>query len=88
MDHHRKVRDRQTGRIVGPGHAQTLIFLERATISTTVLTKGYVVAGGELRGEKRVGLKPLFPTPTITCLHKDTTRGHMKKGLIAEGASA
>jgi hypothetical protein len=42
-----------------------IIFLERATISTIVLEKGYVVAGGELRGEKWVSLKPPFPTPAI-----------------------
>jgi hypothetical protein len=75
-------------RIVGPGHAWTLIFIERAAIGTTFLIKGYVEYGGELRGKKRVGLKPLFPMPTITHLHKDIGQGHMKKGLIAEGASA
>jgi hypothetical protein len=55
-------------RIVGPGHARTLIFLERAAIGTTVLTKGYVAAGGELRGEKRVGLKPLLPACPQSCV--------------------
>jgi hypothetical protein len=33
--------------------------------STTVLMMGYVLAGGGLWGEKRVGLKPLFPAPAI-----------------------
>jgi hypothetical protein len=64
-------------RIVGPGHARTLIFLERAAIGTTVLTKGYVAAGGELWGEKRVGLRPLFPAPAIMCLHKVIAQGRM-----------
>jgi hypothetical protein len=58
-----KVRNRWTGRIVGPGHAQTLIFLERATIRTTVFTNGYVAARGGLWGEKWVGLKPLLSCP-------------------------
>jgi hypothetical protein len=57
----REVEDRWWGRIVGPGQAQKIIFLERATISTTVSTKGYVAAGGELQGEKQVGLNHSFP---------------------------
>jgi hypothetical protein len=80
--------DRRTRWIAGPQHAQTLIFLEQATISTKILTKGYMVAGGELWGEKRVGIKKLFPMPTITCLLKETTQGHMKKVLIPEGDNA
>jgi hypothetical protein len=83
-----KERDRWMERIVGPRHARMLIFLERATISSTVLKKGYVSAGGELRGKKWVGLKPLFLAPTNVHLCKDMTHGHMKKGLIAEGASS
>jgi hypothetical protein len=46
-----KVRDRWMGRIMGPGHARTLILLEQAAISTMVLTKGYMATGGELRGK-------------------------------------
>jgi hypothetical protein len=62
---------------VGPEHAQTLKFLERATIETTVLQKGCVAIGGELRGEKQVGLKPLLATPTITYLREVIAQGHM-----------
>jgi hypothetical protein len=47
-----------------------LKILERATIYTTVSSKAYVAAGGELRGKKRVGLKPLLPTPTIISFHE------------------
>jgi hypothetical protein len=54
----------------GPRHARTLIFLEWAAISTTFSTKGYVAAGGELRGKKWVGIKPLFPTSAIMHLRK------------------
>jgi hypothetical protein len=82
-----KVIDWRTWSIAGPWHAQTLILLERAIISTMVLTKGYVAAGGELQGEKRVGLKQLLPAPTIVRLYKNTTWGHMKRGIIAEGVS-
>jgi hypothetical protein len=48
-----------------------------------------VAAGGELQGEKWVGLKPLFPTPAITVFHEVIAQGHMKeraneKGLAPE----
>jgi hypothetical protein len=49
--------------IVGTESAWTLKILERAAIETTVLPKGYVAIGSELRGEKRCGLKPLLATP-------------------------
>jgi hypothetical protein len=48
---------------VGPGQARKIIFLEWAAISTTVSMKGYVAAGGELWGEKWVGLNHSFPCP-------------------------
>jgi hypothetical protein len=57
-------------RILGSGHAQTLIFLERVAISIIFLTKGYVAVEGELREEKRAGLKPLFPMLAIAYFHK------------------
>jgi hypothetical protein len=67
----------------GQDMLEMLIFLEQAAISTTVLTKGYMAAGGEFRGEKWVGLKPLFPMhPAIACFHKVIAQGHMKKGLV------
>jgi hypothetical protein len=52
---HREAGDRWMGRIAEPELAWRIIFLERATISTTVLVTGYVSAGGGLRGEKWVG---------------------------------
>jgi hypothetical protein len=67
-------------RIAGPRHAQTFIFLEQAAISTTVLTKGYVAARGDLWGKKWVGLKPLFLVPTIAYFQKVTTQGHINEG--------
>jgi hypothetical protein len=47
-----------------------------------------VAAGGELQGEKWVGLKPLFPTPAITVFHEVIAQGHMKEGANEKGASA
>jgi hypothetical protein len=47
-----------------------------------------VAVGGELRGEKWVGLKPLFPMPAITYFRKVTTQGHMKEGVVEKRASA
>jgi hypothetical protein len=47
-----------------------------------------VEAGGELRGEKWVGLKPLFPTPTITHLREVIAHGLMKERANEKGASA
>jgi hypothetical protein len=37
----------------------------RAAIKTTVLTKGHMVAHGELQAEKQFGSKPLLVAPTI-----------------------
>jgi hypothetical protein len=75
-------RDRWTEGIVGPGHAQTIIFLERATISTIVLVTGYVSAREGLWGEKWVGWKPLLPH---ACNHA-LAQGH-NPGTYEEGAS-
>jgi hypothetical protein len=46
-----------------------------------------VAAGGELWGENRVGLKPLFPMPTITNFHEVISQGHMKEGANEKGAN-
>jgi hypothetical protein len=73
---------------VGPRHAQTLIFLEQVAISTTILTKEYVAVGGELQGENRIGLKPLFPAPAIAYFCKLTAKVHMKEGALEKRASA
>jgi hypothetical protein len=43
---------------MGPENARVLIFLEWATIETTVLEKGRVEDHSELWGEKKVSLKP------------------------------
>jgi hypothetical protein len=47
-----------------------------------------MVARGELRGEKWVGLKPLFPMPAITVFHEFIPQGLMKEGDNEKGASA
>jgi hypothetical protein len=47
-----------------------------------------VAAGGELRGEKQVGLKPLLLMPGITVFHKFITQGLMKERTNEKGASA
>jgi hypothetical protein len=68
---------------VGSKHARVLIFRERAAIETMVLEKGYVAAGGKLRGEKW-----LIPNHSCTYNHlmqgcsprspeKRASRGHM-----------
>jgi hypothetical protein len=44
-----------------------------------------MAAGGELRGEKWVGLKPLLPMPTITVFHEVIAQGHMKERLMKKG---
>jgi hypothetical protein len=62
---------------VGPGHARTLIFLERAAIGTTVFPRAYMVLCSELRGEKKVGLKPFLSVPTIAYFHKVIAKGNM-----------
>jgi hypothetical protein len=46
-----------------------------------------MAAGGELWEEKRVGLKPLLPMPSIIVFHEVIAQGHMKerakeKGLV------
>jgi hypothetical protein len=56
---------------VGPEHAWVLIFLERAAIETIVSTKGYVALSSELRGEKRVGLKPPLGAPRIRKIDRE-----------------
>jgi hypothetical protein len=61
--HHPRSQDRRSRLIAGTESDRTLKILERATIETTVLPKGYVATGSELRGEKRCGLKPLLATP-------------------------
>jgi hypothetical protein len=48
-----------------PEHARFLIFHEGAKIKTMVLEKGCVEARSELRGEKRVSLKPPINVPAI-----------------------
>jgi hypothetical protein len=67
-------------RIAGSEHAWVLIFCERATIETTVLEKGYVAAGGGLRGEK-------WLIPNHSWMHPQSfapqSRGHVK--TIAQG---
>ena len=45
-------------------------------------------AGGELQGEKQVGIKPLFPAPAITHLHEVIAHGLMKERANEKGASA
>jgi hypothetical protein len=72
--------DRWSSWIARPEHARTLKFLEQVGIETTVLGKGYMVVGGELRGEKRVGLKPLLFVLAITYLCEVITQVHMKEG--------
>jgi hypothetical protein len=47
-----------------------------------------MLVGGELRGEKWVVLKPLFPAPTITQLREVISQGHMKEGANTKGANA
>jgi hypothetical protein len=47
-----------------------------------------VAAGGELRGEKWVGLKPLFPMPAITSFHEVIAHGLKKERANEKGASA
>jgi hypothetical protein len=53
------------------------IFLELAVISTSVLVKGYVAAGGELQGKIWVGLKPPLPMLAIRYSHKVIAQGCM-----------
>jgi hypothetical protein len=47
-----------------------------------------MAVGGELRGEKQVGLKPLLVVPAITYLREAIAQGHMEKGANEKGASA
>jgi hypothetical protein len=47
-----------------------------------------MVAGGELRGEKRVGLKPIFPMPIIIVFHEVISHSLMKERVNEKGASA
>jgi hypothetical protein len=47
-----------------------------------------VAAGGELQGEKRVGLKPLFPMLAITTFHEVIAHGLKKERDNEKGASA
>jgi hypothetical protein len=75
--------------ITGVKHARTLKFLERATIETTILPKGYVVPCSELWGENQVDLKPPLTTLAIMCLHEviakvTSKKGPMEKGLFLE----
>jgi len=56
-------QDQRSHLIAGTESDRVLKILERAAIETTVLPKGYVETGGELRGEKQYGLKPLLATP-------------------------
>jgi hypothetical protein len=46
-----------------------------------------MAVGGELQGEKRVGLKPLFPVPAITHLREVISHGIMKERANEKGAS-
>jgi hypothetical protein len=72
---------------VGPEHDWMLIFLEWATIGTTILPRAYMALCSELR-RKVVGLKPLLDMPAIAYFCKVTAQGHMKEGANEKGASA
>jgi hypothetical protein len=62
---------------VGLGHARKIMFLEWDAIETTISTKGYMGTGGELQGEKWVGIKPFLLAPSITYFHKVVAQGNM-----------
>jgi hypothetical protein len=47
-----------------------------------------VAIGSELRGEKWIDPKPLFPVPTIMCLREVIAQGHMLEGASGKGANA
>jgi hypothetical protein len=47
-----------------------------------------VAAGGELWGKKRVGLKSLFPMPSITSFHEVISHILKKERANEKGASA
>jgi hypothetical protein len=55
------------------------MFCERTAIKTTVLEKGCVEARSELRGKKRVVLKPHLAAPTITWSHDNIAHGHISE---------
>jgi hypothetical protein len=65
-----------------------IIILERAAIGTMVFTNGYVAARGGLRGEKWVGLKPLFPCARNHALAQGHDPGSYEGGANAKGAYA
>jgi hypothetical protein len=49
--HFQVIGDKWPCSIVGPEHAQVLIFLEQAAIETTVLEKGHMEGRGKLWGK-------------------------------------
>ena len=64
---------------MGEKHARVLIFHERAAIETMVLEKGRVEACNELRGEKRVSLKPPIDALAIAWSHEAHSQVHIMK---------
>jgi hypothetical protein len=75
-------QDRRSRLIAGTESDRTLKILERAAIETTVLPKGYVATGSELRGEKQCGLKPLLATPQSCAYVSSSLEVTCRKGLM------
>jgi len=62
-----------------PKHALLLFFHERASMETTVLEKGCVEAGSELRDENRISFKTPLATLAIVWSHDSMAHGHISE---------